>query len=286
MGRGPKLAGALTRRVWRVRACVQVQAEITESLSDVSAVVFFLIGAMTIVECVDQHQVRAGGGVCALLRHVSVECTISPPPPPSQSVPRPLNVPTPVHMTISHAHRPPQGFKLITDVVRVRSKASLLWLSAWIAFFMSSVLDNLTTCIVMISLLQKICPDTGAPDHRLRPACVSGLWVSHLWRRASAHAARRDAALPGSRGGDCRQRGRRLDPHWRRHHDHAVGWRAGEGAFHACDPCRVHKAPLLPPHLAPPWRTLTPWRRRSAPPPPCRGSSSPAPSPCCCPWRA
>jgi hypothetical protein len=36
---------------------VQVTAEVGEALSDVSSIIFFLIGAMTIVEVVDAHQV-------------------------------------------------------------------------------------------------------------------------------------------------------------------------------------------------------------------------------------
>ena len=39
----------------------QVDAEISESLSEVSQVIFFLLGAMTVVEVVDAHQVREGG---------------------------------------------------------------------------------------------------------------------------------------------------------------------------------------------------------------------------------
>jgi Na+/H+ antiporter NhaD/arsenite permease-like protein len=54
-----------------------------------------------------------------------------------------------------------QGFKLITELVRTRSKTALLWLVGGVTFFMSSVLDNLTTTIVMVSLLQRLCPDEG-----------------------------------------------------------------------------------------------------------------------------
>jgi len=34
-----------------------------------------------------------------------------------------------------------------------------MWLVGLITFFMSSVLDNLTSTIVMVSLLRKLCPD-------------------------------------------------------------------------------------------------------------------------------
>ena len=84
-----------------------MSAELSESLSDVSGIIFFLLGAMTIVEVVDAHQ----------------------------------------------------GFKLITDAVRTRSKGTLMWLVGTITFFMSAVLDNLTSTIVMVSLLRKLCPD-------------------------------------------------------------------------------------------------------------------------------
>ena len=52
-----------------------------------------------------------------------------------------------------------QGFAVITRLLSVRSKRSLLWIVAFTAFFLSSVLDNLTTTIVMISLLSKLIAD-------------------------------------------------------------------------------------------------------------------------------
>ena len=48
------------------------------------------------------------------------------------------------------------GFKLITDLLHTTSKRKMLWLVLVISFFMSSVLDNLTSMIVMISLLRKL----------------------------------------------------------------------------------------------------------------------------------
>lgn len=78
-----------------------------EHVSDVSQIIFFLLGAMTLVEVIDSHK----------------------------------------------------GFKIITDVINTRSKKKMLWLIAFVAFFLSAMLDNLTTTIVMVSLLRKLVPD-------------------------------------------------------------------------------------------------------------------------------
>ncbi|MBF0274571.1 MAG: sodium:proton antiporter NhaD [Nitrospinae bacterium] len=75
-------------------------------LADISEIVFFLLGAMTIVEVIDQHQ----------------------------------------------------GFKVITDKIRERNLKKLLWIISFLTFFLSAVLDNLTTTIVMTALLRKIIP--------------------------------------------------------------------------------------------------------------------------------
>ena len=48
------------------------------------------------------------------------------------------------------------GFDFITSRIHSRNKHKLLWLISFITFFMSAVLDNLTTSIVMIMLLRKI----------------------------------------------------------------------------------------------------------------------------------
>ena len=77
---------------------------LSEYLSHISQIVFFLFGALTIVEIINVHQ----------------------------------------------------GFKLITDYINVKSKRRLLWLLGFIAFFLSSVIDNLTTTIVMVALVKKL----------------------------------------------------------------------------------------------------------------------------------
>jgi len=77
---------------------------ITEHLGDTATTLFFLMGAMTIVEIVDQNG----------------------------------------------------GFNWVKDVMRSKSKRSLLWKIAFMTFFLSAILDNLTTSIVMIMILRKL----------------------------------------------------------------------------------------------------------------------------------
>lgn len=76
------------------------------NLAEISQIVFFLIGALAIVEIISAHH----------------------------------------------------GFRIISDYINVRSKKKLLWVIGFITFFLSSVLDNLTTTIVMVTLLMKIIP--------------------------------------------------------------------------------------------------------------------------------
>jgi Na+/H+ antiporter NhaD/arsenite permease-like protein len=52
-----------------------------------------------------------------------------------------------------------KGFSIITERIRTKDKYVLLWTVSILAFFLSAVLDNLTTTIVMISLLRKIIKD-------------------------------------------------------------------------------------------------------------------------------
>lgn len=76
-------------------------------LGEVSGILFFLMGAMTIVELIDAHD----------------------------------------------------GFYLITSRIKTTSKRKMVWLLAFVTFFLSAVLDNLTTTIVLVSLLRKIIAD-------------------------------------------------------------------------------------------------------------------------------
>jgi Na+/H+ antiporter NhaD/arsenite permease-like protein len=57
---------------------------------------------------------------------------------------------------IINAH---QGFKIFTSWFQLRSKKMMLWSFSVVTFFLSSILDNLTTTIVMVSILQKMVPD-------------------------------------------------------------------------------------------------------------------------------
>ena len=54
---------------------------------------------------------------------------------------------------IINAHK---GFRIITKSLRIRSKRKMLWTAGLVTFFLSSILDNLTTTIVMVSLVAKL----------------------------------------------------------------------------------------------------------------------------------
>ena len=84
-----------------------VNALITEHLGDTSTTLFFLMGAMTIVEIVDQNG----------------------------------------------------GFNWVKNVMQSKTKRSLLWKIAFMTFFLSAILDNLTTSIVMVMILRKLVQD-------------------------------------------------------------------------------------------------------------------------------
>ena len=62
-------------------------------------------------------------------------------------------------MTIVEVVDAHKGFTLITNRITTQNKIKLLWLISWLAFFLSSVLDNLTTTIIFISLLHKLISD-------------------------------------------------------------------------------------------------------------------------------
>ena len=59
-------------------------------------------------------------------------------------------------MTIVEVIDAHDGFALITSRIRTRRLTSLLWLVSWVTFFLSAILDNLTTTIVMVSLMRKL----------------------------------------------------------------------------------------------------------------------------------
>lgn len=62
-------------------------------------------------------------------------------------------------MTIVELVDAHDGFSIITSAIHTKSKSKLLWLISIIAFFLSALLDNLTTTIVMISLVRKLLHD-------------------------------------------------------------------------------------------------------------------------------
>jgi Na+/H+ antiporter NhaD/arsenite permease-like protein len=76
------------------------------NMGEISEILFFLLGAMTIVELIDAHD----------------------------------------------------GFSLVTQQIKTKNTLYLAWLISFITFILSAVLDNLTTAIVMTSLVRKIIP--------------------------------------------------------------------------------------------------------------------------------
>lgn len=75
-----------------------------EHLNNISQVVFFLMGALTVVEIINVHK----------------------------------------------------GFDILSDAIQIKSKKKILWVVSFITFFLSAILDNLTTTIVMVTLIQKL----------------------------------------------------------------------------------------------------------------------------------
>ena len=59
-------------------------------------------------------------------------------------------------MTIVEVVDAHDGFDVITDKIKTTKMTTLLWLIGFVTFFLSAVLDNLTTTIVMISLTRKL----------------------------------------------------------------------------------------------------------------------------------
>ncbi|MGZ5220870.1 MAG: sodium:proton antiporter NhaD [Chitinophagaceae bacterium] len=84
-----------------------VSEQLYEHLGQISGILFFLLGAMTIVEIIDALD----------------------------------------------------GFEVITSKITTKDKRKLLWIIGFVTFFLSAVLDNLTTTIVMVSLLRKLITD-------------------------------------------------------------------------------------------------------------------------------
>lgn len=62
-------------------------------------------------------------------------------------------------MTIVEVIDKYQGFKIITEKIKTTNKVKLLWVVSFLTFFLSAILDNLTTTIVMVALMRKILTD-------------------------------------------------------------------------------------------------------------------------------
>ena len=84
-----------------------IDAALQHNLAETAEILFFLIGAMTIVEVIDMHR----------------------------------------------------GFEIIKRIIRTKSKVKLLWIIGLIAFFLSAIIDNLTTTIILITIVRKLIPD-------------------------------------------------------------------------------------------------------------------------------
>ncbi|MGB4655234.1 MAG: sodium:proton antiporter NhaD [Bacteroidales bacterium] len=84
-----------------------INQELRAHLGEIAEILFFLMGAMTIVETIDSHG----------------------------------------------------GFQIITSRITQTDKRKLLWVVSIITFFLSAVLDNLTTTIVMVALIGKLIKD-------------------------------------------------------------------------------------------------------------------------------
>jgi len=82
--------------------------QLFECFGDLTQILFFLMGAMTIVAIVDAND----------------------------------------------------GFSIITSRIKTNDVRALMWIIAWISFFLSAVLDNLTTTIVMVTLSRKLVEDS------------------------------------------------------------------------------------------------------------------------------
>jgi Na+/H+ antiporter NhaD/arsenite permease-like protein len=59
-------------------------------------------------------------------------------------------------MTIVELIDAHDGFQIITDRIKTKDKRILLWIVSFVTFFLSAFLDNLTTTIVIVSLLRKM----------------------------------------------------------------------------------------------------------------------------------
>lgn len=104
-----------------------------------------------------------------------------------------------------------QGFKIITDAIDTDDMTTLVWFVGILTFCLSAVLDNLTSTIVMVSLLRKLVKD---PERRkllgavvVIAANAGGAWTpigdvttTMLWinGQISTMATMKDLVLPSA----------------------------------------------------------------------------------------
>ncbi|HSN49941.1 MAG TPA: sodium:proton antiporter NhaD, partial [Bacteroidales bacterium] len=81
-----------------------ISGQLMEHMGEIAGILFFLLGAMTIVELIDAHD----------------------------------------------------GFALISNRLKSDNKRKLIWMVGLITFFLSAILDNLTTTIVMILMIRSL----------------------------------------------------------------------------------------------------------------------------------
>ncbi len=75
------------------------------------------------------------------------------------------------------------GFNIIVHRIHAKNKRGLMWVLALVAFFMSSILDNMTTTIIMVMMLRRLLSNQ---KERWLFACVivlaansGGAWWRH-----------------------------------------------------------------------------------------------------------
>ncbi len=51
------------------------------------------------------------------------------------------------------------GFNIIVHRIHAKNKRGLMWVLAFVAFFLSSILDNMTTTIIMVMMLRRMLSD-------------------------------------------------------------------------------------------------------------------------------
>jgi hypothetical protein len=99
------------------------------------------------------------------------------------------------------------GFAFITDKIRTTDRGALLVIMCITTFFLSSVLDNLTTTIVMCSLLSRLISDDDVETRKVRPA------ARNRAVRATCGALTRRAQTPPRPRLACRRRAPGCRPH-------------------------------------------------------------------------